>query len=428
MAMLRLPIVKNDISSMMQDTSRDHLSAEHLKEVQQLVHTQPWVFKLPSHLGRAFQEHRQVEFSRHSIVRAPLLLFLYVICRMLGYLLFSFEIDGVDRERWWLCSSVTAVISIFGLVLVQFRILERRFWWVCMNGTIALASSLYLTMTLSSPELVRYESYVVMFVITVVMLALRLTIVMAVLSCVLAGIVAYAIARYEGASPDIRHMTFYFMAAVLLNGFVAWLLERQERLNFVQSLLLHHEMSERELLNAKLDKMARQDLLSKLANRRHFDEVLADEWERSKREKHYLGLLFIDVDHFKAYNDHYGHLAGDLCISRVGEVLKGALLRPADMAARYGGEEFVVLLPNTEIEGARKVAKRILSAIDALAIPHQSSPTAANLTVSIGITALRPDQWAGPKTLLDTADKALYEAKSSGRHQVHEAQAHGLPV
>ena len=179
--------------------------------------------------------------------------------------------------------------------------------------------------------------------------------------------------------------------------------------------MLEREAAETKRLNAVLAALACQDPLSGLSNRRHFDETLQAEWDRTQRNQSPLAVLFIDVDYFKRYNDTYGHAAGDRCLVAVSNALTTCLLRPADLAARYGGEEFVILLPETDLAGAKEVAERVLSRIDALLLPHAASEVSPYVTVSIGM-AVREAATDTPAQLLDRADQALYAAKQSGRH------------
>jgi diguanylate cyclase (GGDEF)-like protein len=238
------------------------------------------------------------------------------------------------------------------------------------------------------------------------------------LTCLSGGLIGISIAyALFNKSPDWWYLLHYFVGALGVSLFVAWTLERQERLGFLKSILLEYEAQERERLNLELAQLARQDTLTKLANRRCFDERLLEEWDRSLRGQHELALLFLDVDHFKKYNDTYGHSAGDDCLAAVARVIHESLKRPADLASRYGGEEFVVLLPETTRKGATEVAERILLGIEALSIPHAASTTAACVTVSIGLTSCIPDTGLA-QVLLDAADSALYSAKHSGRNRI----------
>ena len=167
--------------------------------------------------------------------------------------------------------------------------------------------------------------------------------------------------------------------------------------------------------NQKLEQLANLDGLTQLANRRCFDARLKAEWKRLAREQQPLSLIMFDVDKFKLYNDYYGHLAGDDCLMRIAQTVQQTIHRPADLVARYGGEEFLVLLPNTDLAGAIKVAESIQQAIHALAIPHLQSDVKNIITVSLGITSRIPIWNIRPDTLIASADKALYDAKQNGR-------------
>jgi len=170
--------------------------------------------------------------------------------------------------------------------------------------------------------------------------------------------------------------------------------------------------------NEKLSMLASRDGLTQIPNRRSFDESLIRYWKQSKRNQTDLALLLIDVDHFKPFNDNYGHLEGDKCLTQVAQTLQEKLLRPFDLAARYGGEEFAVLLPEINREGTLFVVNRLLNAIRDLSIPHRFSSTSNILTVSIGIAFAQ--QANDIQQLITKADKALYQAKTNGRNQFYE--------
>jgi len=169
--------------------------------------------------------------------------------------------------------------------------------------------------------------------------------------------------------------------------------------------------------NLELQKLAALDGLTGIANRRRFDEALRLEWQRGRRQKTSLSLLLCDVDHFKLYNDHFGHPAGDLCLKKTAAVLTGQLKRPADLAARYGGEEFAILLPDTSMDGALQLAEGCRGALDRLALPHPNSHH-GTVTMSMGAASTVPGGHMTLETLVAQADEALYEAKRSGRNRV----------
>ncbi|MDJ1173511.1 diguanylate cyclase [Roseofilum capinflatum] len=172
-----------------------------------------------------------------------------------------------------------------------------------------------------------------------------------------------------------------------------------------------------EKANQELYGLATSDGLTQLANRRYFDQLLYQEWQRLTREQQPLSLILSDIDFFKHYNDTYGHQAGDDCLKQVALAIQKGVQRPADLVARYGGEEFVVMLPNTPQSGAVAIAKRIQDHVQALQIRHQNSTASSVVTLSLGIATVVPVPEINPEWLLKAADEALYQAKAQGRNQ-----------
>lgn len=171
--------------------------------------------------------------------------------------------------------------------------------------------------------------------------------------------------------------------------------------------------------NEELNRIATTDALTQVANRRYFDQVLAQEWARAQRDGTMLTLIICDVDYFKPYNDHYGHPAGDLCLQQVAQLLRGNVQRRGDVLARYGGEEFVVLLPQTAIAEAMVVVDRIRRDLAEAHLPHEFSAVADHITVSFGIACYVPQIQSLPGELVADADAALYQAKLAGRDRYH---------
>lgn len=167
-----------------------------------------------------------------------------------------------------------------------------------------------------------------------------------------------------------------------------------------------------------LKHQAMVDGLTGLANRRRFDEYIDIEWKRGTRSGTSMSILMLDVDFFKKYNDRYGHLSGDDCLCKVAGAIKAVLTRPSDIAARYGGEEFAVILPETQMEGALKVAGSVKESIESLQIPHESSETAKHVTVSIGLCCMEPSIFESVDGFIACADAKLYEAKKEGRNKI----------
>jgi diguanylate cyclase (GGDEF)-like protein len=186
---------------------------------------------------------------------------------------------------------------------------------------------------------------------------------------------------------------------------------------------------DRELRSANrhLEALASIDSLSGLANRRSFDARLDAEWRRAANLKRPIALMMIDVDHFKLFNDNYGHLEGDNCLRIIGDALAAASIHKADFVARYGGEEFVLLLPDTDLAAALELAERVRTAVAALAIAHRFAPC-GHVTISIGVACLTPSGNAGPHSLLEAADSGLYAAKRNGRNMVWTDQRAMTPA
>jgi len=175
---------------------------------------------------------------------------------------------------------------------------------------------------------------------------------------------------------------------------------------------------ELELANVNLQILSRIDDLTCIPNRRYFNEVFFNEYKRAARIQIPISLIMIDIDFFKKYNDYYGHILGDKCLKDVANAINQESKRTGDFVARYGGEEFMALLPNTDLNGAKEVGDRIISAVASLNIPHEASPISSKVTVSAGVVTVTSFEGCGVQDLLEKVDRALYEAKESGRNRI----------
>lgn len=184
-----------------------------------------------------------------------------------------------------------------------------------------------------------------------------------------------------------------------------------------QELLeLTHQL---EAANEQLRQLSSLDELTGVANRRQFEMTIRQEFRRAMRNKSSLSVIMIDIDNFKAYNDIYGHQAGDDCLRQVAKALSSVLKRPNDLLARYGGEEFVVILPETGSKGGRSLAESLRRAVEILKIPHRyASQSGLQVTISLGVSTLVPQRDEDPTKLIAAADQALYQSKRAGRNRV----------
>jgi diguanylate cyclase (GGDEF)-like protein len=194
---------------------------------------------------------------------------------------------------------------------------------------------------------------------------------------------------------------------------------RQRVRNLVrQSQLIKSQLDRLQQANQNLQLLANLDSLTKLSNRRGFDDYIQKEWERMSKIKAPLSLIMCDVDFFKNYNDRYLHPNGDKCLIKVAMSMQNTVRRTGDLVARYGGEEFAIILPNTDALGAVSVAENVRSAIKSLQIVHEASAVCPYVTVSVGVSTIIPNHENNFQALIHAADRALYQAKSQGRDRV----------
>jgi len=183
-------------------------------------------------------------------------------------------------------------------------------------------------------------------------------------------------------------------------------------------VMVFRDVTEQKLLEDRLRELSATDGLTLLANRRSFDEALERGWHHATRHGEPVSLIMIDIDHFKPYNDIYGHGAGDRCLQQVATAIAAGVRHEGALVARYGGEEFAVILPRTDAATAREIAEGLRRRVEALGIAHSGNPLGSRITISVGISTRTPPQTADFEDLMQSADQALYRAKEGGRNGV----------
>lgn len=244
------------------------------------------------------------------------------------------------------------------------------------------------------------------------------------LDVVMPGMDGYEVCRRIKQSPATWHIPVIFVTAMAQAkdqklgfdlGAVDYITKPFEVHLVVARVNVHMRL---KLKSEMLEKLAFLDGLTDIPNRRALEEDLDQEWGRAKRSNTPLSVLMIDIDFFKAFNDHYGHGVGDECLRKVARELERGLMRPGDFVGRYGGEEFSVILPNCDSAGAALVAEKLRERVDALKIPHEYSEVCDHVTISVGYTTRQVASDTILNALTEEADKALYLAKSRGRNRV----------
>jgi diguanylate cyclase (GGDEF)-like protein len=395
------------------------LDAKTLQHAHDVLQQQLWFFPIPTLLKPAFVVNQQEQFRRLAHTWIPLLYVMVILEVAVGFLFFHTQLQGWTGGAW-----LMHLGACLGICTLMTWCTRQPLWlasytiWLSAAVVFCVVCKLYMALILPTSHLAQYQLIITLMMMMVSLLAIRLPLACSISSCILGMGLASGLAWLS------HHIINLYVLVILwvhigLCGFIAFLVDRQEKLSFLQMILLNYESRQRDELNQQLLYLSQTDGLSGLSNRRHFEQRLQHEWQRAKRHQHILALVMIDIDYFKAYNDHYGHLAGDECLRQVAQLIQGTLGRSADLAVRFGGEEFVLLLPHTDHAGAYEVAKRVMLAIDQAKIRHDYGVANGYISVSIGVAARFPHTLRDAQQLLDLADAALYTAKHQGRHQIH---------
>lgn len=323
----------------------------------------------------------------------------------------------------WLRLLVFTPPAVLGLLALKHVGSTAREWIRWCTSTGAVSVTVYLCVASSDPLGGPYMSSLVMVLLANGGLArvhFWLTV-----RVVLMVLLLYAIGAIMLRNPPVAIMLTLAIALIASSVFTLYgnyWLEHEDRSNWLMVQHEHQLLDELDRANQQLDRISRFDALTELANRRHFDEFLAQVWSRAMQDERSIALLMIDIDHFKAFNDHYGHPAGDACLVQVARALTTHLRVPGDLVARFGGEEFVAVLSDTTLAAALAAAERVRDGVVQLAVPHAASPTSPHVTVSIGVACLTANHTGATSAqLVGYADEALYQAKAAGRNTVCRA-------
>jgi diguanylate cyclase (GGDEF)-like protein len=372
--------------------------------------------KFPAALEAGFNEYYCTNTLKH--VRVALLtgLILYATFGIVDLLLLR-----ADRVHMWViryavvCPTITAGLAFTYLPHLR-RFIQPVISLVMLVGSLGIVAMVYYDPT---PAKNYYYSGILLLIMgAFTFVSLRSVYA---LSWALVTTLCYeAVAIFANHTNwDILiQNTFSILATIIIGAFSNYLMENYLRRDFLNSLLLGYENRQLQRASDELRRLSISDALTNLGNRRHFEVMLDQEWLRAMRSQTPISLIFFDIDFFKPYNDNYGHQAGDDCLRLVAEKMGGFAKRPGDTSARYGGEEFVLLLSGTEQAQAATIAEACRASVENLRIPHEHSKVSDVVTISAGVATMVPDGITSRRELVETADKALYQAKWEGRNRV----------
>lgn len=353
---------------------------------------------------------RAVLAFQHSSV---FILLLYTLLSSGIYMLMPEE----DLWHWLSLYGWVGIIITLAGVLSRIRLLDRWFELYAGFGSFAAVGlSVAITGVVADPVAGQLTQVAIMYAIVIIYSVVGLRFKHALYAGWLGGLAGTLLAQMMDGHVNWELLHRTYTGSSLLGMFIAYYAERRDRDLYLQARLLQAAQERTEEYAGRLDRLSRQDALTGLANRRHFDEEMQQEWRRATRQQSPLAVLMIDIDHFKHFNDTMGHVNGDGCLRKVASLIASHTRRPGELAVRYGGEEFLLLFPETDREGACQLADRLIAAFREARIPQAPGLAREFISVSVGVAVAVPGvSMLAPGELICAADDALYEAKHAGR-------------
>ncbi len=377
----------------------------------------------PAQLERQFLQDAADTRRRHFLISGIISLIIYNGFLIVDYLMARDVFELAVQLRLCLFTPVSLVLLYLG-TRIDWPWIRRvppfAYELIVLGTGLAAAASLALVLSETHSPLAHFYHVGFCVVIMYGNIVQRLRFWYAVaLSLAILGIHVMGMLTLAYFPERLITPIVSLVASTSLFSLVAnYAMERDERKRYLLTLKERGVVRELTRAHERLQALSRIDGLTGLYNRRHFQEYLHQVWERAQYDESHLSILLVDMDHFKKYNDRYGHLAGDECLRQVAQVLQAHLRRPEELVARYGGEEFMAVLPHTDAQYAQGVAERIRHAVEMLSMRHESSSTALVVTVSIGVASCKADVLLKDTAILSAVDNALYQAKREGRNRI----------
>lgn len=377
------------------------------------VRRSAWHLAFSEALEAAYQkDHRRraVEAFRHSSF------FIFLLYALLSSGIYMFMPER-DVSRWFALYGGVGIIILLAGVFSRIGFLDDWFpVYTAVGSCAAVALSVAVTGVVGDSVAGQLTQVAIMYAVVIIYSVVGLTFRQACYAGWTGGAfgVLLALSLNGEVNWDLLHRTY--TGSSLLGMFIAYFSERRDRDLFIQTRLLHKAREKAETYAGQLDLLSRKDALTGLANRRHFAEIIQQEWRRAARNESLIAVLMVDIDHFKHLNDKLGHVKGDDCLRKVAEIIEEHARRPGDLAVRYGGEEFLLLYPGADRESAVAHAERLLASFRKARIPQTPGLLRDVVSISVGVAVTMPGKgMVEPEELICAADDALYEAKNAGR-------------
>lgn len=383
------------------------------KEITRLINSRMYFLKFPQKLEQRYSQQYKTEAAREFQLRGLIILILYI------YLSFGiYEILSKDNVKdWFMLYSWVGVIIFAAWVLSLFKQISQYFEiYTCIGSSLAIAVTFAITGIVDDGGNVLFHA-AMMYAVVIIYGFVGMRFYTASLAGWSGGLLGILITAHFNGQLEWTLLQRTYTFSSFLGICLAYATDHQHRENYLQSCLI--ELSRSKMIDQakQLETLSQQDGLTGLANRRHLDDLLKNEWNRSIRYRTPLTIMMIDIDYFKNFNDSLGHLEGDHCLKKIADAVAKIAARSGDVAARYGGEEFLLIFAMTDEIHAIKQAELLLHLIQDLAIPHPSSTVSENVTVSIGVASTVPKLNQNLQDFIKSADLALYRAKDCGRNR-----------
>lgn len=372
-----------------------------------------WRLDMGDRLEGAYREDhraRSVASFRHTSI------FIFLIFLLLSTGIYHL-MPPEEVPRWLALYGWVGVIIIGASVLSRIPALDRRFEIYTGLGSFAsVALSVAVTGVVTDPVAGQLTQVAIMYATIIIFSMVGLRFKHAFYAVWFGGLAGTVLAWLLDGNVEWGLLHRTFTGSSLLGMFIAYHAERRDRELFLQAHLLRDAHDRTGEYAVRLDRLSRHDALTGLANRRHFDEEMQQEWRRGARQQSPVAVMMIDIDHFKHFNDTLGHVRGDDCLRLAASVIAAHARRPGELAVRYGGEEFLLLFPDTGREAACQLADRLLQSFRQAQLPQAPGLAREFVSISIGVAAVVPgNAMLSSDELICAADDALYEAKHAGR-------------